>query len=195
MDENKDYIPCEVDAKTVDRVTKEYGVIDTKILLFPKILLSANPDPIPIEAIEIEPTKKENLASLLNFVPQSGETYDMPKEEATPKSLEEKPTYKTAEIENELDNIFAKIQINTSKIKYLEAQLYMLNEFYDTAFKNLSDEARAKILEEIPLAKYGKRIIPTPTFKLVEDLPCKLDELKFLLKLVGDYDRSSQRNM
>ncbi len=62
-EETKDYIPCEVDAKTVDRMTKEYGAIDTKTHLFSDILLSANPDPIPIEAIEIEPTKKENVAS------------------------------------------------------------------------------------------------------------------------------------
>jgi hypothetical protein len=186
----KDYIACEVDVKSIERVTKEYETVDKKNRLFENILLSANPDPIPIEAIEIDPIETTNISPLLNLEPLSRKSYQIPSEALT--SQQDKLIFQPSEIENELDAIFSKIEINVSKIKYLKAQLFMLNTFYDVAFGKIPEEIQKKITDEIPSAGKKNILVPTPTFDLVDDLPCKLSELKFLLKLVSDYDRRSQ---
>jgi hypothetical protein len=186
-EETKDYTPCQVEPEKLEMLTQGYGVNEEEPPVFENILLLANPEPTPLNAIE--PSASSNVEKLLLFTPKTTKQYSISSEKG-PLSTQETYTVPRVAIENELDSIFAKIQINTSKIKYLEAQLYMLLEFYEQAFRDLPPEAKKKVLDYAPNAGNEQRKkVPTPVYGAVEDLECKVSEIKFLLDLVKEYEQ------
>lgn len=192
LEQEKDYTPCYIDEKSAELLLKEYNSEEKGKNSFETILLKANPPNPPdseskvieewTKKISAEPAKVD---SVLQLEPLAKDRYTMEALKVEP-STNKGPTFATAAIENDLDVIFAKIHINASKIHYLEAQLYMLNKFYSLGFQSLPEPAKKTIEENTINASKEKVLVPTPVLTMLEDLPCKLGEIKFLLKLLRE---------
>jgi hypothetical protein len=189
LSDKKDYTPCHLEKESLESILQGFKTKETPHK-FETILLEADPELIPLEATIIKPKESVDVKTALKLNPQTKKDYTVSSTEEKPVPTQDKLNFPNASIENEMDDIYTKIKINNSKIKYLEAQLYMVNKFYDTAFQKLSPDAKKSIKEYLPDIEAPKTITltaPVEVKNAIEDMNCKANEIKFLLKLVRDY--------
>jgi hypothetical protein len=187
--DKKDYTPCYLEKESLESILQGFKAKE-KPQTFETILLEADPELIPLAAIEIKAKESVDIKTALKLNPQTKKDYSVSSTEEKPVPTQDKLSFPNAGIENEMDDIYTKIKINNSKIKYLEAQLFMVNKFYEKAYQGLSKEAKKSIRDYLPNieAPISDTLeTPVAVIDAIQDLNCKADEIKFLLKLVRDY--------
>ena len=189
----KEYTECILSDKNLEKVLeKEYTVKDTSTI--DNILFKANPESKPVETINYKPSTNESkIESLFKTNIPPGKHFKL---EDAKDSTDSSLAFSSAGIEYPLEDILVQIKINNEKLKYLRAQVYMLEKFHDIALYKMANESISYNGVKEVQENYGHiyktfKLSVTPVEKLLADLPCKIQEIKFLSELLRKHgDRS-----
>ena len=184
---------CALDEEQLENIlAKMYNSSEKE---YDSILVQRPEKGIKIEEKEIESYNPKLNESLLKLLLKSDNTVDsfpdIPKSSNTTINLSE-PKIKT-----KLEKVYLKININKTKMAFLQLQLYMLETYYTKMYEKLDEEAKGLFLLSINC---------TGTYHIIEDeslngkslvdefirtFPGVIGDIKKYIDIIKSHDRES----